>query len=69
MSSNAKISPEITEKFEELKKQTIGLFNTLCEPRGDATFDKFREDIKAIKIVEPRKGGKMTRRKKRRQLK
>lgn len=67
MSSNAKITPDITSKFEELKEKTIGLFNSLCEPRGDATFDKFRKDIEAIKI-QPRKGGKMTRKKKRRHL-
>lgn len=69
MSSSAKITPEIKTKFEDLKEETIKLFNTLCEPKGNAIFDKFRTDVKAIKIIESRKGGKMTRRKTRRRLK
>lgn len=69
MSSSAKITPEIKTKFEDLKEETIKLFNTLCEPKDNAIFDKFKADVKAIKIVGPRKGGKITRRKPRRRLK
>ena len=67
MSSGANITPDIQRKFEELKEKTIHLFSTLCEPRGDSMFDSFRKEIKKINIVS-RKGGKMTR-KKRRQIK
>ncbi|NDB83813.1 MAG: hypothetical protein EB127_13975 [Alphaproteobacteria bacterium] len=70
MSSNVKqLRGEIQSEFLKLKENTIKLFNTLCEPKGDLQFDKFRADIKAINLVHPRKGGRMTRRKKRKQLK